>query len=128
MRWRHEIGRFLRFTALGAVGTVAHYAVLIGAVEAFELDPAVAACFGFLIGAGINYGLARRFVFQTARSHPAAFSRFLLVALAGLALTAVAMRVLVDLLGLNYLIAQVAITAGLVVWHYTVNRLWSFGR
>jgi putative flippase GtrA len=128
MNWTAEVRRFVRFTSLGAIGTVAHYAVLVGVVELAGLDAAVASGIGFFLGAVINYSLSRAFVFDTDRSHGVVFSKFLLVALGGLLITVIAMHLLVEILGLNYLISQILITGGLVLWHYVMNRIWSFRR
>ena len=74
--------RFLRFAAVGAVGTLAHYALLLALVEGADAPPLAGAIAGFMLGALVNYALARRLVFASTRSHAQALPRFFAVALA----------------------------------------------
>ncbi|MER2555679.1 MAG: GtrA family protein [Thauera sp.] len=120
--------RFLRFAAVGAVGTLAHYALLLALVEGAGAPPLWGAVAGFVLGALVNYALARRLVFASTRSHGQALPRFFAVALAGLAWTALLMSLFMELLGLHYLLAQVLTTALLLAWHYAGNALWTFRR
>lgn len=118
--------RFLRFAAVGAVGTLAHYALLLALVEGAGAPPLAGAAAGFTLGALVNYALARRLVFASTRSHGQALPRFFAVALAGLAWTALLMSLFIELLGLHYLLAQLLTTALLLSWHYAGNALWTF--
>ena len=120
--------RFLRFAAVGVVGTLAHYALLVGLVEGAGAPPLAGASAGFVLGALVNYVLARRLVFASTRSHAQALPRFFAVALAGLAWTALLMSLFMALLGLHYLPAQLLTTALLLLWHYAGNALWTFRR
>ena len=121
-----HIGRFLRFAAAGAVGTVAHYALLLTLVEAAGVDPVAGSVAGFLLGALVNYTLSRTLVFRSDRAHVEALPRFLAVAGIGLCWNALLMYLLVDLLDLHYFLAQMLTTAILLGWHYVGNALWTF--
>ncbi len=123
-----DLRRFLRFAAVGALGTVAHYALLLLMVEALGSPPLAGAAAGFVLGAVVNYALSRMLVFRSERAHAEALPRFLLVAATGLVWTALLMKLFVDALGLHYLAAQFATTALLLLWHYAGNALWTFGR
>ena len=121
-----SLRRFFHFAAVGAVGTVAHYLVLVGLVEVGGVDPVIASVAGFLTGALVNYILNRQLVFRSDRAHHQALPRFLMVAGTGLAWNALLMGFLVDRAGWPYLLAQVLTTGILVVWHYLANALWTF--
>jgi putative flippase GtrA len=118
--------QFVGFAAVGVFGLTAHYAVLTAAVELAGVDPVAASVAGFLVGALVNYGLNRRLVFRSTRAHRTAGPRFFAVAGSGLVLNAVLMTVLVDWLGVYYLAAQVLVTGGLTVWHFALNKVWTF--
>ena len=120
--------RFMRFAAVGAVGTVAHYALLLVLVEGLGARPLVGATAGFVLGAIVNYTLSRMLVFDSDRSHVEALPRFFAVAAVGLGWTALLMMLFVDALGLHYLLAQLITTALLLLWHYAGNALWTFRR
>lgn len=128
MNTRTDLIRFLRFAAVGAVGTIAHYALLLVMVEVLGASPLAGAATGFMLGAAVNYSLSRLLVFDSDRTHVEAIPRFLLVAAIGLALTALLMTLFVDLFGLHYLLAQLVTTALLLLWHYAGNALWTFSR
>ena len=121
-----NIRRFIRFAAVGAVGTLAHYALLLTLVEGFGASPLVGATAGFVLGAVVNYTLSRLLVFDTDRAHTEALPRFFAVATIGLVWTALLMKLFVDVLGLHYLLAQLVTTALLLLWHYAGNAVWTF--
>lgn len=118
--------RFLRFAAVGAVGTAAHYALLLALVELVGVDPVIGSVAGFVLGALVNYTLSRSLVFASDRAHIEALPRFLTVAGTGLCWNALLMYVFVDWVGAHYLLAQVITTGLLLVWHYVGNALWTF--
>ncbi|MCB4767150.1 GtrA family protein [Ancylobacter sp. Lp-2] len=121
-RLRH----FLLFAALGALGTLAQYAVLVALASGAGIDPVVASTAGFLTGGVVNYLLSRRIAFRSDRPHSEAAPRFFLVAGCGLVLNALMMAGFTRGLGLPYLPSQLMATGLLVVWHYAGNLLWTF--
>lgn len=121
-----NIGRFLRFAAVGAIGTVAHYALLLTLVEVAGVRPVAGSVAGFLLGALVNYLLNRSFVFRSERHHVEALPRFFAIAAIGLCGNAVLMYALVDLTGVHYVLAQVITTCLLLCWHYAGNARWTF--
>jgi len=118
--------QFVGFAAVGSVGLAAHYLMLTGLVELLAVDPVAASVAGFVVGALVNYGLNRRLVFRSDRAHRAAGPRFMAVAASGLVINAALMALLVDGLGVYYLAAQVLVTGGLTVWHFALNKYWTF--
>jgi putative flippase GtrA len=116
----------LRFAAVGAVGTLAHYALLIALVEGAGADPVAGSVAGFAIGAVVNYALGRRLVFDSGRAHAEALPRFFAVAGVGLVMNGLLMRAFTVGLGAHYGLAQVLTTGLLVLWHYAGNAVWTF--
>ncbi len=121
-RLRH----ILLFAALGAVGTLAQYTVLIALVRGAGLGPVLASTAGFLAGGLVNYQLNRRIAFRSSKSHVEAAGKFFTVAGIGLCLNALLMTLFTRTLGLPYLPAQLICTGLLVLWHYAGNALWTF--
>ena len=122
------VQRLLRFAAVGVVGTVAHYAVLLSLVEGAGVAPVAGSVAGFVLGALVNYTMNRRLVFCSDRAHVEALPRFFAIAVVGLVWNAVLMYFLSSVVGLHYLLAQVLTTGLLLFWHYGGNALWTFGR
>lgn len=125
-RLRGHFGRFLRFAVVGAVGTAAHYALLLTLVEGVGADPIAGSVAGFLLGALVNYTMNRSLVFRSERAHVEALPRFLAIAGMGLCWNALLMYLFVDLFGIYYLVAQIVTTGILLGWHYVGNALWTF--
>lgn len=118
--------QFIGFAGVGIIGTAGHYATLIGLVQLAGLIPLLASTAGFVVGAVINYFLNYKFIFRSRKRHIEALSKFLVVATAGLALNATAVWFGIDIVNWNYLVAQLAATAIVLVWNFSVNRIWTF--
>lgn len=117
--------RFLQYAAVGAVATVAHYALLVVTVEAGVLAPAPAAGLGAWVGAQVAFAGNAWFTFRGAQVTLGAWLRFQATAVIGatlsFALVAAGVR-----LGVHYLLAQALATLVTLVVTYQINRRWSF--
>ncbi len=123
-----QFRRFLGFAAVGGVGTLGHYALLVTLVEWGGADPVLGSVAGFLLGALINYSLSRTLVFASSRPHREALPRFLAVAGSGLVFNTLLMSLLTHGLEFPYLWAQILVTGLLLFWHYAANAIWTFAR
>ena len=121
-------GEALRFLAVGAVATALQYAILVALVRYARWDPVSASTLGFATSMWLSYLLNRRFTFASDRPHVQALPRFVVTALCGLGLTALGMYLLVSRMQVNYLVAQVSVTAAVTAWNFVLNRWWSFRR
>ncbi len=115
----------IRYALVGAVATLAHYAVLALAVERRWLAPAPAAALGAWIGAQVAYALNVRVTFTDARFGFASWWRFQATAVIGAALSFAIVGAGVAV-GLHYLVAQVVATVLAMGLTYAINRRWSF--
>lgn len=118
--------QFSKFAAVGAVGTLAHYTVLIAAVELWQAGAVLASSAGALVGAAVNYALNYSFTFASTKRHRDALPKFLLVASVGFVLNALLMTLIAEVLQVMYLFAQLATTISVLLWTYVGNRLWTF--
>ncbi len=116
--------QFVRFAGAGAIGTAAHYGVLISCVQWVHLDPVFATVLGSATGALINYFLNYYFTFQSKKRHRYAAPKFFSVALTGMGLNALIMWAVVPYT--HYLIAQLVATGSVLLWNFIINRLWTF--
>lgn len=117
--------RFARYASVGAVATVAHYAILAVCVEAALLAPPWAAALGAWVGAQIAFAGNAVFTFAGAPVTFAAWLRFQAVAVLGAAISFAVVGAGVGV-GLHYLLAQAIATGVALVVSYEVNRRWSF--
>lgn len=120
------VQQFLLFTGIGAIGTAGHYVTLVVLVETLHFAPLPASTLGFIVGALINYFLNYHYTFASTRSHRDTMIKFGIVALVGAIANSAVMHVALTWLGLYYLLAQILATIIVLVWNFSVNKLWTF--
>ena len=118
--------QFFSYAGAGAIGTAAHYAVLIGLVQLAGAGAVTASTAGAILGALVNYALNHRFTFASRRAHRSALPRFLAVAGAGVLLNAAVMAAMLALAPPHYLVAQIVATGAVLVAGFVANRRWTF--
>ena len=120
------IKQFTTFTAVGAVGSAFHYAVLIALVQFVHVGPLAAAAAGFVVGALVNYVLNYRITFRSAKRHREAALKFFSVAIVGLLMNTAIMGFAIAVLNLHYLVSQVIASGIILLSNFAGNRLWTF--
>ena len=129
--WRGDqlntlLTQFIRFTGVGAIGTLVHYGILILLVHSMSLDAVLASTAGFLAGAITNYLLNYRYTFASNKPHREAMVKFFAVALVGMLFNAMVMSLCTNLFHLHYLLAQILATGLVLLWNFTANHRWTF--
>ena len=125
-RQHGTIVQFLLFAGIGAIGTLGHFSILVVLVQLWTIDPVIASCLGFIVGALINYILNYHFTFQSNKGHTEALAKFLIVAVVGAGINATIMYNGVKNTDINYLIVQVFATSVVLLWNFAINKLWTF--
>lgn len=123
---RAEVARFGRYTAVGALATLAHYAVLVALVELAGVRATPAATLGAIVGALVAYACNRAVTFPDDAQRRLSFVRFCAVAATGVLLTAAIVYLGTEALRLPYLLAQVIATGVVLITGFALNRWWSF--
>ena len=121
----HYVQHFIRYSAIGAFATAAHYLLLVLCVELGGWAPWWASGFGAVLGAQVAYAGNRWFTFAHQGDISASWPRFQAVALLG-ALLGMAVVALAVALGLHYVLAQMLATGLSLVLTFAVNRMWTF--
>ena len=118
--------QFSAFLGVGVVATLADYAVFFTIYHAFGIHAVLASLIGYIIGGSVSYGLTRRFVFASSRSHHAALWRFFSIVAAGFVLTGLSMSILVTHLALPPSPARI-LTYGIVLaFNFLAHRFFTF--
>jgi len=129
-----EAGRFARFLAVGAVGTVLDFSLLT-LLKLLGLPTLIANTISFLAGVSNNFTWNRLWTFADVNHSDwvRQLVQFTLVSLAGLALNnaivlllEIPLGALLDRPELGYLPAKVVATGMVVFWNYFANRCWTF--
>lgn len=121
------LSQFIKFSWVGIAATALQYLVLVTLVFFVDVRPAVASAIGYGLGACLSYFLNYHFTFVSRRAHCGTLARFFAVAGIGLMLNAAILIFTNEMLGFNYLFAQVIATALVLGWNFIANRLWTFG-
>jgi putative flippase GtrA len=123
---KKPLGKFMAFGMVGAISTLAHYTTLVVLVETWAIHPGAATTLGFGLGALVNYLLNHRYTFNSTKAHRDSGPKFALIAVATGLLNTLMVYEGVDILGLNYLLVQVAATATVFLLNFVLNSLWTF--
>lgn len=118
--------QFLRFAAVGAIGTGVQYATLWFGVEHLAATAVVASAVGYLLGSVVNYLLNYFFTFESGKSHLEAAAKYYAVLGVGWCLNTGLMAVFVTYLLWNYWLAQIVTTGIGLVWNFLGSRFWAF--
>jgi len=123
-----EVGiQFVRFAAVGVIGTIGHYAVLVALVHLIGVHPVIASAAGSVVGALLNYALNYKFTFKSNERHTVALPKFFIIMSIGFTLNLAIMYVGVSLWEIYYLLVQVVATGIVLMWNFLGNRFWTFG-
>jgi putative flippase GtrA len=123
---REILSQLAKFALVGAFGTLVHYAILILMVEKGGTSAVIGSSIGAIAGAFVNYFLNYYFTFRSNRRHAEAIVQFYIVAGTGFLLNALLMWLIADLLGVYYILAQLVTTGLVLLWNFSINRVWTF--
>ncbi|WP_144141261.1 GtrA family protein [Paraburkholderia sp. BCC1884] len=118
--------RFFAYAAVGAVGTLTQYLVLIVVVHTGAATPAVGSMAGAVLGAVINYWLNHRVTFRATSSHLTTLPKFAAIACLGVLVNGLVMKVLAENHHVNYLLAQMVASGLVLILTYLINSVWTF--
>ena len=118
--------QFLRFAAVGAVGTVVQYFVLWLGVNFISLSAAASSGIGFTFGSIVNYFLNYKFTFNSSKSHIDAASKYYAILAVGWCINTGSVWFLADHYRLNYWLAQFVATGIAFLWHFSGSKRWAF--
>jgi putative flippase GtrA len=121
-----EFWRLARFSAVGAIATVAHIVVAMIVVAAAGANPTVGAMIGFVTAFMISYFGHFRFTFAASGRYRDYLLKFAVSSLASFMLSTAAVWVATAILGIDYKPALIALAIIVPLCNYLVNRFWVF--
>jgi putative flippase GtrA len=114
------------FLGVGAISTITDYLVFLIFYRLVEIDSVIAALIGYGAGGVVSYGLTRRFVFASSRSHQAALWRFFSIVAMGFLLTGLTMSVLVTHLDIPPGLARILTYGVVLTFNFLAHRFFTF--
>ncbi|MBL8770517.1 MAG: GtrA family protein [Phenylobacterium sp.] len=115
------------FAVVGAAATLIHVAAALTAREAAGLAPLQANLAGYLCAVGASYFGNAWLTFRRPVMHGPQFVRFLVVSLAGLALTQALTWLLVQRLGWPFWAGLAVVAVATPALSFILQRTWAFG-
>ncbi|WP_155629043.1 GtrA family protein [Burkholderia stagnalis] len=120
-------GRFLRFVLVGGLCTLLNLLTLWFVTTRIGWHYLVAVVISFLVVNGIGFALNKYFTFTRAsRPKLREIRRYYAVMLGTLALNLSIMFLLVDVLGIHYLLASIVITVLFTLFNFVAHSGWTF--
>jgi len=119
---------FVRYAAVGAIGTLFHFATLSVCVELLRMSPTNGSLVGAVVGALLNYVLNYHLTFASQQSHRVTMPRFLAVAAFGVLLNGGVVKIMTESMHLHYLVAQAFATIIVLGCGFVLNKIWTFAQ
>lgn len=125
---RKVVDQFLKYTAVGAIGTVVNLLVLYFFTSIVGLYYLVSAVFAFIIAVTNNYFLNKIWTFEEKIKDKlfTKWGKFLIVSLFGLVTNLVFLWFFTEIVGLYYLVSQVIAIVSATFVNFIGNKLWTF--
>lgn len=116
----------MRYVAVGIANTAMGFAVILLLQTYLGLMPVLANAFGYLVGAGLSYGLNRSYTFRSKRSHATGIPIFAVVTALCYALNLAVLQFGIHVLNMPSALAQGAAVCAYSSAFYLMSRNWIF--
>ncbi|MDZ4371057.1 MAG: GtrA family protein [Phenylobacterium sp.] len=114
------------FILVGGAATLTHVGAALAAREGLNLTPLQANLAGYAAAVGVSYLGNARLTFRRRALHGGQFARFILVSLAGLALTQALTWLLVLQLGWPFWAGLAVVACAVPAMSFGLSRVWAF--
>ena len=119
--------KFIRFAISGGMATLIDIALLYCLTEFIGLWYLISSIFSFLIGSLAHFTISRRWVFKNFdKPYWRQYFPFFLIHLGGLAINTAGLYVLVEFMGIYYIIAKLLVVILGVGWTFWGNKKFTF--
>ena len=133
-RHPHELVRFLKFAAVGAIGMVIDLSVLNILHKVFGLPLLVANSISFTVAVISNFTWNRLWTFPESRNRALLpqLGQFALVNVIGLAINNLVLWIVFNAVQgfipdpWNYNVAKITAIGVVLFWNYGINRVWTY--
>lgn len=128
VRRPHNWAQLVRFGVVGASGYLLNLIVFASLVKGADIHHIPAAVAAFVVAVINNFMWHRHWTFDAREGH-AGFqaARFLTVCLCALALNLTLLELLIQIGGVDKLLAQALAVAAVAPFTFVLNKLWTFG-
>lgn len=115
--------QFAKFGIVGVIAFFIDYGTMLLLTELFGVDYLISTTAGFILALIFNYFASMRFVFER-REGMSRKREFIVLSVIGLGVNDVLMFATVDLLGIDYRISKIAVTAIVSVYNFITRKVF----
>ena len=119
---------FVNYFVAGGLTTLLAFGLLALFVEFGRWDETLSFAVSYVIASIVQYLLLYYWAFQSTADHKQASIRFVITGLSMLGLKSVIFWLMVEILGIWYLLTQIIITAMSFIVAYIISKLYIFTR
>lgn len=119
----HGLVQFFRYGFVGGISAVADIGSLYAFTEFFNFHYLISAAMAFIIGTVVNYTLSVLWIFETSGKWRAEIGLFTLIGFGGLLLNELILWVLVDHVGVFYVVAKLISVSMVMFWSFGLRKL-----
>lgn len=121
------VKKFLKYSAVGLLGTAIDFSTLIIQVEFLRINIYIAVLISFLLAASSNHFFNRRFTFKSMNSQiKKEYLKFILVSSVGILINILIIYFLSQIFHIYYLISKIIATSLVLLWNFLMNYHWTF--
>lgn len=124
---RPGLAQFIKFSVVGASNTVIDFGVYLLSTRVLGFYYLIGNVISFTVAGTWSYVINRKWTFRdtTTRVHTQ-YLKFLIVSLVGLGLTSLLLYLFVHHLHLHDIVGKALAVAIVLIWNFSLNRLWTF--
>jgi putative flippase GtrA len=124
----HEFTKIIRFVGVGMLSAAVYALATALAISVLGADATLASAAGYAIAIPVNFVLQRSYSFNSKGALKVEAPKYSVVQGANLLLSAAAMAVVVEGLGLHYAYGMIAVIATIPILTYLAMNQWVFTR
>lgn len=119
------IMQIIKFGMVGGLCFLIDYGVMVFLTEIFNINYLISSGISFTVSVIVNYILSMQFVFETEKDDSAMkkFIIFVVLSVIGLIINQILMWILVDKIGIFYMISKIGATVIVMVYNFITRKL-----
>lgn len=125
VKMKKLIMQIIKFGMVGGLCFLIDYGVMIFLTEIFNINYLISSGISFTVSVIVNYILSMQFVFETEKDDSAMkkFIIFVVLSVIGLIINQILMWILVDKIGIFYMISKIGATVIVMVYNFITRKL-----
>lgn len=125
-KYQKILTQLAKFVIAGVITTLIDWAIYFALCHFLAMDPLVAQLFSFTASTAVSYYINTLWVFDTTKNKTRRrlVAEFFFFSFCGLVITEIMLFVMIDKMGVNYMIAKVIATAVVMVFNFITRKMF----